>query len=59
MALQWVLLSLPLSTAVWLTVGAGREGKRLRERLCQVELHRPLVRDAGFSAPEHPAGAGR
>jgi hypothetical protein len=59
MALQWVLLSLPLSTAVWLTVGAGRESKRLHERLCQVELHRRSGSDTAFSAPEHPAGVGQ
>ena len=51
MALQWVLLGLPLSTAVWLTVGAGRESKRLRERLCQVELHRPSASEAARPIP--------
>jgi hypothetical protein len=43
MGLEWVLLGLLVSVALWLGVDACRESKRLHARLSRVHIDRPSL----------------
>lgn len=53
MGLEWVLLGLLVGAALWLGVGACRESDRLRARLAEVPIERPLaVEGELFGSPD-------
>jgi hypothetical protein len=51
MGLEWVLLSLMVTVALWLGLDACRESKRLHDRLSRVGVQRPAGADvAGWAS---------
>ena len=50
MGLEWVLMGLLVSVALWLGVDACRESKRLHARLAEVPVDGPLLVDGEMFA---------